>query len=445
MTITGNPEALVEEMFDHVRSENTEGLFASRGPLFHGAVFGRDSAVAGRHLVEFDPNTPRYHVLQVLSKFQGLISDPISEEEPGRIHHERRHIRDARDEESLEIFHKLSEMWGGNDEEMVYYGSVDATALFLCLSLDYVRNYGMDILGDEIIGRDGQPRTFAEHMLMANDWIKGRIDNSEIGMVEYKRSNPMGILNPVWEDSETSYMHEDGSLANYDFPIAPVEVQGFSYDALKGMDALFPGSVPEGYVEKYGRNIIDRFWLPDKQMFAKALDRDPSGKPRPITVPSSNVGLLLDSNLLLDFPEGKHMADTTVRMLMGPDFLTPAGIRCRSLAFADLVDFPDYHGSYAVWAHQTASIMKGMLRHGYKSEARELAQSIVDNMSHFDKDYPYPEFNFVDKENNVIHPEQQTGIFADKRCNKPEPHQTWSMSAFLYSIYVLNTLHQEAA
>lgn len=445
MSITGNPEIFVQEMFQHVRSENTEGLFASRGRLFHGAIFGRDSGIAGRHLVEFDPNIPRYNVLQVLAKYQGLIDDPVSEEEPGRIHHERRHIEDALDEESLRIFQHLSEKWGGNDEEMVYYGSVDATALFLCLGLDYIRKYGMDVLADEIIGRDGQTRSFAEHMLMANEWIKNRINNSEIGMVEYKRSNPMGLLNPVWEDSETSYLHEDGSLANYDFPIAPIEVQGFSYDALKGMRELFPGSVREGYIENYGRRIVENFWLPDKEMFAKALDRDSSGKPRPIKVPSSNVGLLLDSDVLLDHPDGKYMAEATVKKLMGPEFLTPAGIRCRSLAYADIVDFPDYHGSYAVWAHQTANIMKGMLRHNYKHEARELALSIVENMSHYDKDYPYPEFNFVDSNNNVIHPMHQAGIFADERCNTPEPHQTWSMSAFLFSMYVLNTQFATAA
>ena len=440
MTMLRSPEIDIQHLFHPVRSESTPGLFASEGPLFFGAVFGRDSLEASEHIVGFEPYIPRYNTLQVLASLQGLEYNPISEEEPGRIHHEYRHIRNVRDEEGLRIFETLSKNWGGNDTEMTYYGTVDATPLFIRLSIEYIKQYGEELLFDPIKGRDGNVRPFSDHLQMALDWQMRRIEQSKSGMVEYKRSNPLGLLNPVWEDSETSYLHIDGSAPNYEGPIVPVEVQGYAYDALKGMAELFPGSVPGDMIEKFGRRILDNFWLPDQQMFAKGLDYDEGGNLRPIRTPDSNGALLLDSQLLLDFPEGKEMAEAPVRAMMGPDFLTDAGIRCRSLAYADIVDYPDYHGGYAVWAKQTANIMKGMLNHGYYQESIALAQRIVDNIARHDGEYF--ELNYVDADGTVIHPQNQTGIFADIRANTPEPGQTWSKSAFLLSVSLLTTREQ---
>lgn len=435
----------IQELFEAVRSESTPGLFASEGPLYMGAVFARDSLVAGEHLVAFESLIPRNNILLVLASLQGLEYNSIREEEPGRIHHEYRHMRNVHDAHGRKLFSALSDKWGGSSQEMIYYGSIDATPLFVRLAVDYVRRYGDDILHEVIKGRDGQLRSFMDHLNMALAWIKHRIDQSDIGMIEFKRVNPKGILNQVWEDSDTSYLHIDGSLPNYNAPIAPIEVQGYAYDALKWMGEQFPGSVDKEMVEGYRKRIIEYFWLPEEQYFAKGLDRDQNGNPRPIRTPDSNGALLLDSDVLLDADKGRRMAQALVDMVMGSDFLTPAGIRCRSIRYKHLVEYPDYHGSEAVWAMHTANIMKGMLRHRYVAQARDLAQRIIDNMALHMGDYPYPELNFVDEHNKVIHPERQTGKFDDPRVNVPEHNQTWSKSALLLCLYVLANTEELAS
>ncbi|MDQ3123686.1 MAG: hypothetical protein M3Q14_03320, partial [bacterium] len=170
MSITRSPEVDIQDLFHTVRSESTPGLFASEGPLYYGAVFGRDSLEAGEHLVGFEPYIPRYNTLLVLATLQGLEYNPISEEEPGRIHHEYRHTRNVRDEEGSRIFRELSAKWGGTDEEMIYYGTVDATPLFTRLAVEYIKRYGDDILNDLVKGRDGVIRPFSEHLLAGLDW-----------------------------------------------------------------------------------------------------------------------------------------------------------------------------------------------------------------------------------------------------------------------------------
>lgn len=244
-----------------------------------------------------------------------------------------------------------------------------------------------------------------------------------------------GIENQVWKDSVTAYTHTNGEIVNYDSGVAALEVQGYAYDALKGIRNLFPGSVREGMVENLGRRIIEYFWLEEEQMFAQAIDRDGYGRFRHVRTPSSNSGLILDSDVLLDLPEYRHMVEATVSMMMGPDFLTPAGIRCRSLEFYDIVDFPDYHGCFAVWFKETSDIINGFLAHGYEDEARLLAQNLVTTVETLGE---YYEFCFVDEDGQIIPPDNQTGRFADKRCSKPERGQAWTISAFLRCLRLLD-------
>ena len=443
-----HPEASLDERFQAVHDETDGGLFASEGPLFRSGKFGRDQLETCEEFVEFYPEKVRA-VLLSLAALQGTEYNWKNEEEPGKIIHEHRRLSNAKDEESVRIFWEQDEKWDGNGQEVVYYGSADSTVLFMRLGVKYAKLHGEEILYEKVVGRDGMERTFGECLLNAKDWTLDKINASPWGLIEYKRTHDRSHENQVWKDSKEAYVHTDGSLANYDGGIAAIEVQGYAYDALKGINELFGETVSEDTIKSFGQRIIDSYWLEEEQMFAQAIDRDEQGNPRHIRVPSSNSGLLLDSELLLyrfnvHRPEVRRMVQATVDMLMGPDFLTEAGIRCRSLKFDHLMDFADYHGSYAVWFKETSDIMRGLLRHGYDDEAKKLAQAIVDTTQSLGE---YFEFVFVDEngkilnprdeEGNVITLDKRSGVFADKRCNIPEPGQAWSIGAFVSALRIL--------
>ncbi|MFZ1323879.1 MAG: hypothetical protein WAQ57_01820 [Candidatus Saccharimonadales bacterium] len=427
MSTLFDPDLIVYERFEPVRAENSRGIFASTGRNFAGSTFGRDSAEVGEDLVEFDPVIPR-EVLLTLASLQGLGHDDLTEEEPGRIHHLYRAKDDMVTEENMLAYRIDSLRWGSDGKEMIYYGSVDATALFVRLGVRYARIHGEGILYERVTGRDGQERILADHLLMAADWLLAKIASSDLGLIEFKHTNPNGEHIQAWKDSLAAYTHTDGTPVNVDDAIAPLEVQGYAYDALKGIEALFPGSVPEGLAMGLARRTISNFWLEDEQMFAQAIDRDANAHPRPVRTPTSNSGLILDSDLLVDMPGTEHKVKTTIDMLMGPDFMTRAGLRCRSLAYAHLIEYPDYHGSYAVWFKETNDFIRGLEKHGRKAQANKLAQAIISTIQELGE---YYEFVFVDEHGELIHPSAQNGRFADARSRVPEPGQAWTISAFV--------------
>ena len=424
----------LEQRFQNVRAENSRGIFASEGPLFKGAVFGRDSLEVAEDLIGIDHVIPR-EIIITLASLQGLETDRDTEEEPGKIHHEHRLRGDIKDAHSHEVFERLSRMWGGSEHELTYYGSVDATPLFVRLIGQYVKQYGKGILSEQIIGKDGTIRSVAEHLKLAKKWMDQKIQSSSMGLIEYKRTNPVGIENQVWKDSVTGYIDQDGGLLRYDDGIAALEVQGYAYDAYKVLDELFPGIISDQELAAFRRHIINLFWLPEENIFSSALDKDEHGQTRQLTTAQSNMGLILDSFVLLDEPDSEAMVKGTVDRLLSDDFLTDAGIRCRSLLYKGAVDYPDYHGSYAVWFKETSDIARGFERHGYMDEARMLAQNIVSSITELGEFY---EFVFVDQEGRIVPPTNQTGIFADKRCNLPEPGQSWTISAFVRSLRLVN-------
>lgn len=434
MNHTLHTDTTVEQRFQGVRAENSRGIFASEGPLFKGAVFGRDSLEVAEDLIGIDKVIPR-EIIITLASLQGLDTDPETEEEPGKIHHEHRLRGDIKDAHSHEVFEKLSKMWGGTEHELTYYGSVDATPLFIRLAGSYVDAYGKDLLNEQIVGKDGAIRSIADHLKLAKKWLDRKIHHSTMGLVEYRRTNPVGIENQVWKDSVTSYIREDGTLLNYENGVAALEVQAYAYDAYKVLAKLFPGSVEQAELDAFRRHIINLFWLPDEKIFSSAIDKDSNGRPRQLTTAQSNMGLLLDSAILLDEPNTEGMVKSTVARLLSEDFLTDAGIRCRSLQYKDTVDFPDYHGSYAVWFKETNDIARGFEKHGFINESKMLAQNVVTAVTELGEFY---EFVFVDDSGKIVFPAEQTGIFADARCNHPEPGQSWTISAFVRSLRLVN-------
>ena len=173
------------DRFAKIRATENRGVWASGGDLYYGAVFGRDSIEVGEDMVDFAENQELVReILLTMASHQGLTTDHLSESEPGRIHHEHRHRKDALNERSLDIFSTLTKKWGGKEDSFVYYGSVDATPLFLRLVGKYVRRYGSKILDERIIGVDGNARRFVDHAELAGGWLVDKINKSDIGLIE---------------------------------------------------------------------------------------------------------------------------------------------------------------------------------------------------------------------------------------------------------------------
>lgn len=424
--------------FEPIRASDGRGLYASGGELYRSAIFGRDSIEAAEDIVELERAIPR-EVIVTMAALQGLKTAADSEEEPGRIHHEARFRGDATTKRSQQIFDKLFDQWGGSGDAMIYYGSVDATPLFVRLVGKFVAANGTEILDQEIIGTDGERRRLREHVELAVEWILARIKASKTGFVAYHRSNPRGLENQAWKDHRDSYVHASGERANTDDEIAAVEVQAYAYDALLAAKNLGIKDVGEEYLRDFQTRMVDRFWLPERGYFAQAIDIDKSGQPRQLTVATSSTGLVLDSYILDNHPQQDEITKKTVKLMTSEDFLTPAGVRCRALSERNLVDYPDYHGSYAVWPKETSDIMRGMWKAGYRSEALEVARRIVATI---DETGEFYEFFFVDEYGRIR--TKNDGMVGgefrwDERCHVQESGQAWTISAYAQAKHLLHT------
>ena len=432
------PSALAD--LDGLRAEGGQGLYGSGGPLYRDAIFGRDSVQTAEDILDLRPDLAR-EVIRTLGGLQGLVDAPIgpgsNEEERGKIHHEHRSLEiDGRriSPASAEILARLGAMWGGTPEELTYYGSVDATPLFARLVAAYCDRHGPALLEETVRQRDGAERTVRHCLLESIDWITRRLDGSDLGFLEFRHRNPLGIHFQVWKDSGTSYLHRDGAIANHEAPIAAVEVQGYVYDALLGAARLFPDRAAEHRerASKLRDAIFERMWMPGPEYFAMGVDRDAGGTPRWIDSIASNAALLLDTALFDGLPDAERYLAPIAGRICGPEFMTEAGTRCRSNAEADLVDFADYHGSWAVWGRETFNVLKGLRRQGREREAQALGVALLNGVNAAGA---HVEFLYVSPGGRVMY--DFRGVEASPRAitvygtNVPEAPQTWTVTAAL--------------
>lgn len=430
-----------------VRSKEKRGLYASGGPLYKDAIFGRDSIESAEDLLDINPQLAE-EVIVTMASFQGEKFNPISEEEPGRIFHEHRSL-DIKgpgteiSDQSKQILKKLSEKWGGTEQEMTYYGSVDATPLYVRLVADYVSKFGNEILEKEIIHKNGGRFTIKESLIRAVEWIENRLKTSELKLLEYKRTNPKGHANPVWKDSPTAYIHENGEIANHEAPIASIELQGLAFDALQKTadlfknDPNFSSQVQRWRIQakELQKATLENFWMEDQKYFALGIDRDPtSSQPRKIETISSNPGDLLDTTFFDDLPEDQKQKYISgiVETIYSPEFVTDVGLRCRALKYADILKYADYHGTWAVWIKETYDIAKGLRRQGFSKLAEQLETRIINGVNIAGVNY---EFFYVDPKGRVNYNPKYKKINSEAErivgTHIPEGLQAWTISAVL--------------
>ena len=249
-------------IFDGDRPDRS--VVAAGAPWFM-TLFGRDALLTSWMLLPLDPSLA-LGTLHTLARLQGSKVDPLSEEEPGRILHEVR--------SGLDGGYAL----GGRD---VYYGSSDATPLFVML-LGELRRWGL---------ARGEVDALLPHADRALAWIEQFGDSDGDGFVEYQRATDRGLANQGWKDSFDAISFAGGALAEP--PIALAEVQGYVYAAYVAR-AHFAREAGEEDVAGHWteaaaalkRRFNDAFWLPDRGYYALALDRDK----RPVDALASNMG-----------------------------------------------------------------------------------------------------------------------------------------------------------
>lgn len=444
---SSKPAISDEPLSDDIQSPNTEailtellnpegGLYTSLGENFNNTTFGRDSLISARELLEWDPGIA-HDVILNLAKMQGTKNRKISNEEPGRIIHEHRDFRTW--EASFPkktTFKAISHIWGGNSEQMTTYFSIDSTPLFTMLVADYAKE-NPEILNEKVVRNDGQEITIRQSMINSAEWVSNHIAKS--GLVEVGRHNPTSLIHQTWKDSTTSYIKDDGTMANVLKPIAYLEIQTLAANSLSSAAELIADDRPDqarrwrSTSESIINNTVKKFWMEDKQFFASAIDKDEYGNEHQLHTLQSDAGRILNSSFFDKMPENDRAKYVTavVKELFSQDFLTDVGIRCRSLNTLDKDGLADYHGSLVSWPIDTYMTAKGLRKQGLPRLAEQLESRIINAVNISGNHY---EFFYVMPDGKVIFsPKQaQTEIPGAQSLpvqTLPESNIAWTVAA----------------
>jgi glycogen debranching enzyme len=328
---------------------------AAGAPWFM-TVFGRDSLLTAWMALPMD-QTLALGTLRTLAALQGRAIDADTDEEPGRIMHEIRHGMD-------------SNRRGQTDT--VYYGSIDATPLFVML-LAELHRWG--VAAAELDGL----RPTADRAI---EWIEQYGDRDGDGFVEYQRRSDHGLLNQGWKDSFDGVSFADGSFP--EAPIALAEVQGYVYAAYLAHGEIAALAGDEATAARSRAHAHDLraafnrdFWLADKGYFAVALD----GQKRPVDSLASNIGHCLWTGIVDD-----DKAARVAAALMSPDMFTGWGVRTLAASMGAYNPTSYHNGS--VWPHDNAIAAAGLMRYGYVAEAQQIARGLLDASVAFDGRLP---------------------------------------------------------
>ncbi|MFL5970323.1 MAG: glycogen debranching N-terminal domain-containing protein [Gaiellaceae bacterium] len=339
-----------------MRSDNGGiGKLPGAGVPWFMTVFGRDTIITCLQTLLFGPELART-ALEVLADLQAKEDNPQLDAEPGKIVHEVRHGKAAR-------------TWFER-----YYGTVDATPLYLILLSEVWR-----WTDDAALVRD-----LKQPALAALDWIEKYGDRDGDGFVEYERRTDHGLDNQSWKDSWDSQRFHDGALART--PIAPCEVQGYVYDAKRRVAELARevwrerelAARLEAEADELRNRFDEAFWVEDRGGFyALALD----GEKRKVDSLASNIGHLLWSGIV-----PPNRVDAIVDQLMGDELWSGWGVRTMSTGDAGYNPLSYHNGT--VWPHDNSIVAAGLARYARWPEAQRVIQRMLTAAQHFNYQLP---------------------------------------------------------
>jgi glycogen debranching enzyme len=323
-----------------------ERVVVAAGAPWHLALHGRDALLASWMSLIVDPELA-LGTLETLARFQGEVVDVRTEEQPGRILH-RLPVGTAG--------------FGRGRPTNISYGAVDTTPLFVML-LGELRRWG---LSHEVVDR------LLVHADRALDWITTYGDRDGDGYVEYQRATDRGQRHQAWKDSAAPVRRPDGTPA--EGPLALAEVQGYVYAAYVARSHFASQAGDEAGAEAWrGRAAALKaafnrdFWVAGDGWLALALD----GDKQPVSALASNVGHCLWTGIV-----DEDKAAVLVKHLLSDDLFSGWGVRTLGASMGGYDPVAPHTG--AVWPHDNAACVAGLVRYGFVDEAHRIVLAQLD-------------------------------------------------------------------
>jgi len=333
-------------------AETPYGKYPYAGVPWYNTPFGRDGIITAIETLWLAPEISK-DVLLFLARNQADALIPEQDAEPGKILHEARNSEMANT---------------GEVPFKQYYGTIDATPLFIMLAgMYYERTADIELI-----------KAIWPNIKSALHWIDNYGDLDGDGFVEYKFKAKNGLTNQGWKDSFDAVMHKDGRLA--DPPIALCEVQGYVFSAKKHAAKLARVLNDEALsirldreAEKLKQIFNEKFWDNELNCYVLALD----GEKRPCRVVSSNAGQCLFTGIA-DYDKAAKLAE----VLLSNDMFTGWGIRTLSSAEARFNPMSYHNGS--VWPHDNALIAYGLSLYGFTEHSLKIMEALFDSSLYID-------------------------------------------------------------
>jgi glycogen debranching enzyme len=383
------------------------GIRTSDGRMYGGSsnIWGRDMAITAIDLIDIDPKISEEAII-TLSELQGTDFNLHNGEKPGRIHTEH---RDIYDKNTLGIFGKIGLslaskiLWRNNWRSYTNYFSSDTTPLFIKLVYEYSLKHP-EILDQEITRKNQHKDTIRFCVIKAAEYIAHSANDE--GLIKIKENTLAGNQFRYWRDSPSSYRDENSRLPNILDEMVILDIQALCAEALNLAAKIATHTEPEKAAEwkniskKIKKVTISNFWMIDQNYFAYAMDKSKRGHMKLLRTIQSNAAWLLNTDFFDDIePDDKQKYLTgIISRLFSDEFLTDAGIRCRSKKYMHDQKYQDYHGAWVSWPVESFMFARGLRRQGFIKLAEQIEARIINVIDICGVNYEF----FVADENGHI-------------------------------------------